>query len=96
MKSEKGKSVFSDDVDAILTEKIVGHTKKNITDGDREENGASSFEPPQRNKYRMNISKSKCITMCLVLALLVAGIIAFFIFKPTCCGNKKRKYPFFS
>ena len=29
MKSEKGKQVFIDNVDILLSDKIIGHTKKN-------------------------------------------------------------------
>ena len=95
MKSEKGKPVFSDDVDAVLTEKIVEHTNQNIDNGDREKNDHSSFVPPQRNRCCMKMSKGKCIAMCIVLALMIAGIVAFFIVRPKCCGAKKRRFPGF-
>jgi hypothetical protein len=92
MKSEKGKPVFPDDADVILTEKIVEHTQKNTDCGDSEKGDDYSFEPPHRNRSCTNMSKSKCIALCIVLVLAVTGIVVFFIFKSDCCGKKKRGF----
>ena len=93
MKSDKGKSVFDENVDAVLSEKIVKHTQKNAEDGAAAASAPSSFIPPQKKRCCNNMSKSKCITLCVVLALIIAGIIAFFLFKPQCCGTKKSRFP---
>jgi hypothetical protein len=95
MKSEKGKSVFCDNVDEILAEKIVEHTKKNIDNGDRESIGNPSFVPPQRNRFCMKMSKSKFVAMGIVLILCIAGIIAFFIVRPARRGVRKLRFPGF-
>jgi hypothetical protein len=95
MKSDKGKSVFDENVEAILSEKIVEHTKKNAEAGAAAEGTPPSFIPPQKKRCCSNMSKSKCITLCVVIALMIAGIIAFFLFKPQCCGKKKSRFPGF-
>ena len=81
MKPEKGKPVFSDDVDTVLTEKIVEHTQKNTDTSDHNKSDPFSFSPSQKNGCCKHMSKSKCIPLCIALALIIAGIIAFFIFK---------------
>jgi len=93
MKSDKGKSVFDENVDAVLSEKIVEHTKKNAEAGAAGESTPSSFIPPQKKKCCSKMSKSKCITLCVVFVLIIAGSIAFFLFKPQCCKAKKSRFP---
>jgi hypothetical protein len=95
MKSEKGKPVFCDNVDEILADRIVEHTKKNIDNGDRETIDNSSFVPPQRNDCCMKMPKSKCVAMGIVLILFIAGIIAFSIVRPAHRGMKKLRFPGF-
>jgi hypothetical protein len=90
MKSEKGKPVFSDDVDAILTDKIVEHTKKNSSTRNRLESGPSPFPSSQTRICCMNESKSACRGIGISLALIIAGIVAFLIVKQKGGATKKR------
>jgi hypothetical protein len=96
MKSEKGKPAFPDNVDEVLAGKIMDHTKKNSDNGAHGEGGALFDAPSRKNNCCGNMSKFKCIALCCMVLLLIAGTLAFFIFKPwsVCCGKKKKGFPF--
>ncbi len=94
MKSEKGKPAFPDNIDEVLAEKVMEHTKKNSDNG--KESGLFSDSPYQKKSCCDKMSKTKCISICLFCLLLITGTIAYFIFKPKCFARKERRFPFFS
>jgi hypothetical protein len=92
MKSEKGKPVFPDDVDAVLTDKIIEHTKRNTDGGDCEANAPSAFPPSQTDTRCGSMLKNKCVSACIFFVLILAGLIAFFFLRPKFLGMKRRKF----
>jgi hypothetical protein len=92
MKSEKGKPAFAENVDAVLTDKIIEHTQKNTEGGGRENSVSSPDLPSQNGGCCGNMSKSRCMYMCFFFALFLAGIIAFFIARPKFMKMKKRNF----
>jgi len=89
MKPEKGQPVFIDNVDILLTDKIIDHTNKNTDEGARGKK-QSSGSPSHRKEAISIMSKPKWIVWAVVGLLIVAGIIACFTFcRGGCCGKKK-------
>jgi|GEM_PF-1967722 hypothetical protein len=90
MKTQKGQPVFIDNVDVILTDKIIKHTNENTDGGVIDENGpAASFSPSKKEKATP-MSKTKWIVLCIAGVVVVAGIIAcFFCCRGGCCKKKK-------
>jgi hypothetical protein len=92
MKSEKGKQVFVDNVDVLLSDKIVGHTKKNA-------NGkyAGASEKPSHHAEGapgkdQDMKKPKAVYLKFIIGgvIIIAGLIVFFLCKQkwNCCGKK--------
>jgi hypothetical protein len=96
MKSEKGKPVFPGEVDAILADKIIEHTQKNTESGGRDANSTSAFPPTQKFSCCGNMSKNKCVFMCIFFISILLGIVAFVIVKPKLMGIKRpKRFDFF-
>ncbi len=89
MKQAKGKQVFNDNVDSVLADKIIDHTKRNSNTCNQETSDSTSSVNPHRKDCCMNMSRSKCITLCIAGVLLIAGIVVFFIFGSKCRRKKK-------
>jgi hypothetical protein len=95
MKNEKGQQVFIDDVDILLTDKIVRHTKENADEkcaGTTE--GAPLHSKNQTGKdigrdLGMKTPKTGFLKCIIGGVLVIAGLIAFFLCKKKCrCGRK--------
>jgi hypothetical protein len=91
MKSEAGKPVFPDDVDTVLAEKIVEHTKKNAEGADSPTKEKSAFPPSQSKGYRGIFSEDECLTRSILIIVVISGILAFLKFGPKYLWTKKRK-----
>jgi hypothetical protein len=92
MKSEKGKPAFPGNVDAVLTDKIIEHTQKNTDGGGRETIATAAGLPSQKSGCCDNMSKTKCISVCIFFTAIIAGIIGFFIFRPRFKGMERRHF----
>jgi len=92
MKSEKGKQVFVDDVDIVLTDRIIGHTRENA---DEKPAGPIHHSENQQGKnigmkLGMNPPKTGFLKYIIGGAVIIAGLVAFFLCKKICrCGSKK-------
>ena len=80
MKSEKGKQVFVDDVDIVLTDKIIGHTRENA---DEKPAGPIHHSENQQGKnigmkLGMKPSKTGFLKYVIGGAVIIAGLVAFF------------------
>jgi hypothetical protein len=92
MKNEKGKQVFVDNVDILLSDRIVGHTKKNA---DVRYAGAAKKTPHDTEgltEKDQDMKKPKSVLLkCIIGGVIVlAGLIAFFLCKQKWrwCGKK--------
>lgn len=89
MKPEKGQPVFIDNVDVLLTDRIINHTNEN-TDGADSGKKQTAAPPSHRKESDSLMSKTKWIVWTVAGLLIVAGIIACFtFFRGGCCGKKK-------
>ena len=89
MKPEKGQPVFIDNVDVLLTDRIVNHTKDNA-DREKVDENRTAPNRTHRKEPKQSMVKSKWMMWAAISVLVVAGIIACFIFcRGGCCGKKK-------
>lgn len=92
MKSEKGKQVFIDNVDILLSDKIIGHTKKI---GAGKYAGAmerAPHTPEGLTGKDQDMKKQKAVLLKCIIggAIIIAGLTAFFLCKQKwCCCRKK-------
>jgi hypothetical protein len=92
MKSEKGKQVFVDNVDILLSDRIIGHTRKNA---DGKYAGAAKeashhVEGLMEKDQDMKKPKTGFLKFIIGGAIVIAGLIVFFLCKEKwcCCGKK--------
>lgn len=87
MKSEKGQQVFGDNVDDILTQKIVEHTEKNS--GSTHKTGSSASSASQKSPSSGSATffyhtpeqrrrKARRYGIATIVLLFLLGIITFF------------------
>jgi hypothetical protein len=88
MKTEKGQAVFGDNIDEILAEKIIGHSKNNIKEIKEKPRPADTFfkkAPDATRNFvyhtpeekRRNATAKYGIFALVCLALL--GVMTFFL-----------------
>jgi hypothetical protein len=90
MKIAKGQSVFIDDVDVILTDKIIKHTNENTDGGVIAENSPAGYSSLNKKEKDTQMSKSKWIVLGVVGVIIITGIVACFICRGGSCCKKKK------
>lgn len=71
MKNNAGDSVFGDNVDALLSEKIVAHSLQTASG----EEPAAAQQPPSASPATPCSCSVKCKVVCGILALAVAILL---------------------
>jgi hypothetical protein len=92
MKSEKGKQVFIDNVDILLSDKIIGHTKKMPPGNMRRATERAPHHPEGLTGKDQDMKKQKAVLLKFIIggAIIIAGLTAFFLCKQKwCCCRKK-------
>jgi hypothetical protein len=92
MKSEKGKQVFVDNVDILLSDRIIGHTKKNA-DGKYSDAAEAATHHAENTKGKdrdMKKPRTNFLKYIIGGTIVIAGLLAFFLCKQKCCSCRKK------